>query len=66
MKPEPLMNLIASDQPTTCPLDGMRTVWLGDGTDDLGIGYHIEHCPLCENIFHVYEPTEEDDEQTGI
>lgn len=54
------MNLIASDQPTTCPMDGRRTVWLGDASDDDGTVYHIEECETCFRIYHVYEPEEDD------
>ena len=56
-RPEPI-NVIASEQPTTCPIDGTRTKWIGPRTDEDGEAYNLEECPKCYRYIHVYEPEE--------
>lgn len=56
----PALNLIAGDQPTTCPYDGARLNWIGNGTDAFGVGYRVEECRKCANFYHVYEPENDD------
>lgn len=48
-------NLIASENPTTCPYDGARTEWLGSGKDDTNQPYQIEECLECKRLYHVYD-----------
>ena len=51
---KPPINLIASDQPTTCPYDGARTDWLSSGKD-AGGRYELERCMQCFQRYHVYD-----------
>lgn len=51
---EPTLRLIADDQPTTCPYDGVRTFQTGEGQDSSG-RFIKEECPQCHGVFFVYE-----------
>lgn len=52
------IDLLAGDQPTQCPYDGIRleiyAETLPDGIE-AGEGYTVEYCPCCSKFFNVWE-----------
>ncbi|WP_342051256.1 MULTISPECIES: hypothetical protein [unclassified Cupriavidus] len=57
------LNVIAGDQPTTCPDCGARTIWHGMKLDERDENYSDEHCARTEQCgltLRVYQPDEED------
>lgn len=52
------IDLLAGDQPTQCPYDGIRLEIYAEALPEgieAGEGYTVEYCPCCCKFFNVWE-----------